>query len=96
MWDFNSQLNTFGREPRTCDTPVSHSIDIPTKELIGDDGDFPSFDYNNEEEEQACCPNWQIHSSNDYAMLHLGNTLKSGVEVKARTLTRPAAAEVES
>ena len=30
---FNSQLNTSGREPRTCDTPVSHSIDIPTEEL---------------------------------------------------------------
>ena len=26
---FNSQLNTSGREPTTCDTPVSHSIDIP-------------------------------------------------------------------
>ena len=30
---FNSQLNTPGGEPRTCDTPVSHSIDIPTEEL---------------------------------------------------------------
>ena len=30
---FNSQLNTSGREPTTCDTPVSHSIDIPAKEL---------------------------------------------------------------
>ena len=30
---FNSQLNTSGREPRTCDTPVSHSIDIPTEKL---------------------------------------------------------------
>ena len=30
---FNSQLNTSGREPTTCDTPVSHSIDIPTDEL---------------------------------------------------------------
>ena len=30
---FNSQLNTSGREPSTCDTPVSHSIDIPTEEL---------------------------------------------------------------
>ena len=30
---FNSQLNTSGREPTTCDTPVSHSIDIPTEEL---------------------------------------------------------------
>ena len=30
---FNSQLNTSGCEPRTCDTPVSHSIDIPTEEL---------------------------------------------------------------
>ena len=29
----NSQLNTSGCEPRTCDTPVSHSIDIPTEEL---------------------------------------------------------------
>ena len=27
---FTSQLNTSGREPTTCDTPVSHSIDIPT------------------------------------------------------------------
>ena len=31
--NFNSQLNTSGREPTTCDTPVSHSIDIPTEEL---------------------------------------------------------------
>ena len=30
---FNSQLNTSGHEPTTCDTPVSHSIDIPTEEL---------------------------------------------------------------
>ena len=30
---FYSQLNTSGREPSTCDTPVSHSIDIPTEEL---------------------------------------------------------------
>ena len=30
---FNSQLNTSGRKPTTCDTPVSHSIDIPTEEL---------------------------------------------------------------
>ena len=28
---FNSQLNTSGREPGTCDTPVSHSIDKPTR-----------------------------------------------------------------
>ena len=28
---FNSQLNTSGHEPTTCDT--RHSIDIPTKEL---------------------------------------------------------------
>ena len=28
---FNSQLNMSGREPTTCDTPVSHSIDIPTE-----------------------------------------------------------------
>ena len=31
--NFNSQLNTSGREPSTCDTPVSHSIDIPTDDL---------------------------------------------------------------
>ena len=30
---FNSQLNTSGREPTTCDTPASHSIDISTEEL---------------------------------------------------------------
>ena len=30
---FNSQLNTSGREPTTCDTPVSHSIDIPSTSL---------------------------------------------------------------
>ena len=30
---FNSQLNTSGREPRTCDKPVSHSTDKPTEEL---------------------------------------------------------------
>ena len=30
---FNSQLNTSGREPTTCDTPVSLSIDIPTESL---------------------------------------------------------------
>ena len=30
---FNSQLNMSGREPTTCDTPVSHSIDISTEEL---------------------------------------------------------------
>ena len=30
---FYSQLNTSGREPSPCDTPVSHSIDIPTEEL---------------------------------------------------------------
>ena len=30
---FNSQLNTSGREPTTCDTQVSHCIDIPTEEL---------------------------------------------------------------
>ena len=30
---FNSQLNMSGRKPMTCDTPVSHSIDIPTEEL---------------------------------------------------------------
>ena len=30
---FNSQLNMSGREPTTCDTPVSQSIDIPTEEL---------------------------------------------------------------
>ena len=30
---FNSQLNMSGCEPRTCDTPVGHSIDIPTEEL---------------------------------------------------------------
>ena len=30
---FNSQLNTSGREPTTCDTPVSQSIDIPIEEL---------------------------------------------------------------
>ena len=30
---FHSQLNTSGREPMTSDTPVSHSIDIPTEEL---------------------------------------------------------------
>ena len=30
--NFNSQLNTSGREPKTCDTPVSHSISIPTEE----------------------------------------------------------------
>ena len=33
MEKFNSQLNMSGREPTTCDTPVSHSIDIPTEEL---------------------------------------------------------------
>ena len=33
MEKFNSQLNTSGREPTICDTPVSHSIDIPTEEL---------------------------------------------------------------
>ena len=33
LWIFNSQLNMSGREPGTCDTPVSHSIDIPTEEL---------------------------------------------------------------
>ena len=31
--NFNSQQNTSGREPTTCDTQVSHSIDIPTEEL---------------------------------------------------------------
>ena len=31
--EFYSQLNTSGHEPTTCDTPVSHSIDIPTEEL---------------------------------------------------------------
>ena len=30
---FNSQLNTSGREPGTCDTPVSYSIDKPTEEF---------------------------------------------------------------
>ena len=30
---FYSQLDTSGREPSTCDKPVSHSIDIPTEEL---------------------------------------------------------------
>ena len=30
---FNSQLNMSGRESTTCDTPVSHSINIPTEEL---------------------------------------------------------------
>ena len=30
---FYSQLNTSGREPIACDTPVSHSIDIPTEAL---------------------------------------------------------------
>ena len=30
---FNSQLNISGHEPSTCDTPVSHSVDIPTDEL---------------------------------------------------------------
>ena len=30
---FNLQPNTSGCEPTTCDTPVSRSIDIPTKEL---------------------------------------------------------------
>ena len=30
---FYSQLNTSGREPSPCDTPVSHSIDIPPEEL---------------------------------------------------------------
>ena len=30
---FYSQLNTSGREPTSCDTPVSHSINIPTEEL---------------------------------------------------------------
>ena len=30
---FNSQLNTSGHEPKIFDTPVSHSIDIPTEEL---------------------------------------------------------------
>ena len=30
---FYSQLNTSGSEPPTSDTPVSHSIDIPTEEL---------------------------------------------------------------
>ena len=29
---FNSQLNTSGRKPKTCDTPGSHSIDKPTEE----------------------------------------------------------------
>ena len=33
LMKFNSQLNTSEREPTTCDTPVSHSIDIPTEEL---------------------------------------------------------------
>ena len=31
--NFNSQLNTSGREPTTFDTPVSQSINIPTDEL---------------------------------------------------------------
>ena len=30
---FNSQLNASGCEPRTCDTPVSHSIDRPTYDV---------------------------------------------------------------
>ena len=30
---FNSQLNMSEREPSNCDTPVIHSIDIPTEEL---------------------------------------------------------------
>ena len=30
---FYLQMNTSGREPLPCDTPVSHSIDIPTEEL---------------------------------------------------------------
>ena len=30
---FYSQLNTSGSEPPTSDTPVSHSIDVPTEEL---------------------------------------------------------------
>ena len=29
----NSLLNTSGRKLTTCDTPVSHSVDIPTGEL---------------------------------------------------------------
>ena len=33
IYIFYSQLNTSGRESSTCDTPVSHSIDIPTEEL---------------------------------------------------------------
>ena len=32
-WNYNSQQNTSGRKPRTCDTPVSHSIDTPTEEF---------------------------------------------------------------
>ena len=30
---FYSQLDTSGNKPTTCDTPASHSIDIPTEEL---------------------------------------------------------------
>ena len=30
---FYSRLNTSGREPSPCDTPVTHSVDIPTEEL---------------------------------------------------------------
>ena len=33
LMKFNSQLNMSWREPTICDTPVSHSIDIPTDEL---------------------------------------------------------------
>ena len=33
LTEFYSQLNTSGREPSPCDTPISHSIDIPTEEL---------------------------------------------------------------
>ena len=33
LMKFKSQLNTYGREPTTCDTPVSHSIDITNEEL---------------------------------------------------------------
>ena len=45
---FNSQLNTSGREVRTCDTPVSHSTDKPTEELksiaiIGTPGFLPLY-----------------------------------------------------
>ena len=91
--NFNSQLSTSGHEPWTCDTPVSHSIDIPTEELksiaiIGTLSFLTQYPLTTEHYlDSICNGTWKYSSFKSIKNIQSPFLMKTNTDVKVSTLS---------